>query len=294
MADQTPIIVTDSTCDLPHAYFEEYNIELAPLSILFGEESYRSGIDMGLEGFVERLERGDVHPTTSQPTVGDFTTIYQDLAARNRPILSIHISAGLSGTVNAARTAAESLPDLDITVWDSTTISAELGLQVLTAARAARAGKTVSEIVPLLEQTFAASGFLFTLDDLSYLVKGGRIGAVKATIAQTLRIKPIITVSKEGDTRGTYISAGTTRSMKKAEGNFFKQITDRIPAGSKLRAITFHGVGPTPEIAQRLNQRLQEHYECVFIDSGYSTPVLGVHVGPLALAVGYVAGDWPV
>lgn len=289
-----PIIVTDSTCDLPRHLFDEYDIQLVPLRIQFGDDSYRSGIDMHLEAFAERLDRGDAHPTTSQPTVHDFMTLYESLGHLDRPILSVHLSEGLSGTVNAARQAADKLPEQDITVHDSGTISAALGMQVIAAARAAAAGWSPTEIIPLLERTHRDTNLLFTLEDLSYLVRGGRIGAVRYHIAETLKIKPVITVSKEGDTAGTYVSAGRVRSLEKAVGTFVKQVVKDVGAGNKLRVMAFHGLGPTPELAARILDELQQQFDCVFVERDFSTPVLGVHVGPLALDLGYAAGDWEV
>lgn len=293
-ASNAPLIVTDSTCDLPRAIFTQYGIHLVPLTIQFGADSYRSGIDMHLPEFVERLARGDAHPTTSQPTVYDFKTLYESLADQQRPILSIHISEGLSGTVNAARQAASQLPEQAITVWDSRTISAALGLQVVAAARAAAAGWTVEQITPLLARTHDAANLLFTLDDLSFLVRGGRIGAVRYHVAQALNIKPLITVSKAGSTAGTYITAGRIRRLEKATAAFVEQVVKDVGEGNTLRAMIFHGVGPTPDIAAAIKAQLQQRFDCVFLETDYSTPVLGVHVGPLAIDIGYAAGGWEV
>jgi DegV family protein with EDD domain len=288
----SPIIVTDSTCDLPRAIFDQYDIHLVPLRVLFGDESYRSGVDMHLAEFAERLAQGDVHPTTSQPTVHDFKEIYQALGPA--PVLSIHVSHGLSGTYNTAYQAAQALPDQSITVWDSGTISAALGLQVLTAARAAQAGYPVEQILPLLEQTHAAADFLFVMDDLSYLVRGGRLGTVQYHVAQALHIKPVITVSKAGDTAGIYVPTGRVRSLEKAVDFFYKHILKTVGEGGTLRALSFYGTDPTPDLVARLNAKLEQHFNCVYLASGPSTPVLGVHVGPKAMDIGFVAGDWPM
>ena len=294
----TPIIVTDSTCDLSPALYAQYAIQLVPLRILFGEESYRSGIDFDLPQFVERLNRGDVHPTTSQPTVLEFVAMYESLAGQGRPILSIHLSEGLSGTVNAARQAAHQLtqknPDLAITVWDSQTISAALGFQVLAAARAANTGHSIEEIMPLLDTMRREANFLFSLDDLSYLARGGRIGQVQYRMGQALSIKPIITVSKAGSTLGTYVSAGRARSLEKAVDAFVKIMVKDVGEGEKIRAMAFHGVGKSIDLAARLEEQIKARFDCVFFETSYSTPVLGVHVGPLALDIGYVAGEWSV
>lgn len=291
---QPPLIVTDSTCDLPPALYERYDIQLVPLQILFGQESYRSNLDMDLMQFVERLHRGDVHPSSSQPTVADFVAMYESLMPSQRPILSIHISEGLSGTVNAARQAARQFPDYPITVWDSQTISAALGFHVLTAARAAEAGADVESIMPRLERLRREVNLLFSLNDLSFLARGGRIGQVQYRVGQALNIKPIVTVSKSGATRGTYVSAGRVRSLDKAVDEFVKLMLKDVPAGSKIRAMGFHGVGKTPGLIARLEEQIRAHFDCVFFEAAYSTPVLGVHVGPLALDVGYVAGDWDI
>ncbi|MCL4238568.1 MAG: DegV family protein [Anaerolineae bacterium] len=289
---RSPIIVTDSTCDLPADAWERYNIRRAPLKILFGEESYRSDLDMDLYQFAERMARGDVHPTSSQPTVPDFKALYESLAGA--PILSIHLSAGLSGTVNAARQAAQALPDQDITVHDSGTISAALGLQVLTAARAAAAGYSTAQIVPLLEQTHTAGGLLFILDDLTPLVRGGRIGTVQYHVAQALHIKPLITVSKSGETAGTYVPAGRVRRLDKAVDAFVEQIVKEVGEGQKLRVHIVYGTDPTPTLADRLSEKLRQHFDCVHLERSLAGPILAVHTGTVAFDIGYAAGDWPV
>ena len=175
---QPPVIVTDGTCDLPKALADQYAIRVVPLRILFGSETYLSGVEMDLNQFADRLAVHDVHPTSSQPTAHDFQEVYAELGAAGAPILSIHLSERLSGTINAARQAARNLPNQAITIWDSLTISAALGLQVLTAARAASQGYSIEQIIPLLRQTYASGNLLFGLDDLSFLLRGGRIGSV--------------------------------------------------------------------------------------------------------------------
>jgi DegV family protein with EDD domain len=286
------VIVTDAGCDLPQTIFKEYNINVTPLKILFGDEVYRSGVDMTPDQFYSRLSKGDVHPTTSQPTVADFVDLYREISKDNTPIISIHLSEGLSGTVNVARMAAKELPDASVTVWDARTLSAALGVQVLTAARAAKAGRSVKDIMPLLQQTYDAGDLFFTVEDLTYLYKGGRIGSVRYQIGQMLQIKPIVTVSKSGSTRGTYIPAGRTRSLSKAVDVFVEKVTEVVGAGNKLRAVTLYGDDPT--LAKQLNEKLAAKFDCVYLEAVPTAPALGVHVGPGALGVGYAAGDWPV
>jgi DegV family protein with EDD domain len=287
-----PIIITDAACDLPPAVIDQYDIHVAPLKILFGEETYRSGVDMSHEQFYRRLARGDVHPTTSQPTVPDFVALYRDLAQHGEPVLSLHLSEGLSGTVNVARQAAKLLPDLPITVHDCGTLSAAQGIQVLTAARAAHAGCDVDQIIPILKREYENGDMLFSVEDLSYLHRGGRIGSVRYQIGQALSIKPIVTVCKTGPKAGTYVSAGRARSLSKAIDVFVEHITKQAGAGAKLRAVTLFGSDPA--LAIQLNKRLKEVFDCVYLDMVPTAPVLGVHVGPGALGIGYALGNWPV
>ncbi len=290
--NRPPVIVTDVACDLPAHLITQYDIRVLPLRVLFGDESYLSGVDMTQEQFYERLARGDVHPSTSQPTVAEFKTLYQQAAEAGAPILSIHLSEGLSGTINAARQAAKELPDLAITVHDSGTLTSAMGLQVVTAARAAQAGYAVADIIPLLEQEYQQGGMLFCVDDLTYLYRGGRIGAVRYQLGQALRIKPIITVAKTGEHAGTYVTVGRVRNLAKANDAFVKIMIEQLGAGAKLRAIAIYGDDPT--LAERLLERLRQEFDCVYLDIVATAPVLGVHVGPSALAIGYAAGDWPV
>lgn len=292
LSAQPPVIVTDAACDLPPAWLEQYGIRVAPLKLLFGEDAYRSGIDITHDEFYTRLAHKDVHPTTTQPTVPEFTALYDEYVQRNRPVLSIHISEGLSGTVNVARMAANEMPSGMVTVWDSGTLSSALGLQVVTAARAARAGLAAEQILPLLKATHEQGELLFTVGDLSYLHRGGRIGSVRYHIGQALHIKPIITVSKQGDTAGTYIQAGRTRSMSKAVDHLVQTVIERVGAGNKLRAISLYG--DDSSLAAQLNRELAQHFDCVALEMIPTAPVLGVHTGPDALGLGFAPGDWPI
>lgn len=291
-SNRPPVIVTDAGCDLPPDIFERYQIQVAPLTLLFGEETYRSGVDMTQEQFYARLSRGDVHPTTSQPTVGDFVDLYKRLGQDGTPILSIHMSIGLSGTVNVARLAAKELPGQAISVWDSGTLSSAMGMQVLTAARAAQAGYDTDSILPLLKQTHESCDLLFTVEDLTYLHRGGRIGAVQYQIGQLLHIKPIVTVAKSGEHTGKYISLGRARSLPKAADIFVQRIVDAVGEGSTLRAVSLYGNDGT--LARHLNEKIAQRFNCVFLEAVPTAPVLGVHVGPGALGIAYIAGDWPV
>jgi len=187
----TVALVTDSTCDIPLEWRQRYEIIVVPLVIVFGEEQYRDGVDMTPEAFYARLERGDEHPTTSQATPEDFLRAYQEAAERGaKEIVAILISSKMSGTIEAARRAAEGFP-LPVHVVDSRNNSMGLGWQVLAAARVREQGGDVAAMLQAVEAVRPRMVYYVSLDTLKYLAKGGRIGGATRFLGQLLQIKPL-------------------------------------------------------------------------------------------------------
>lgn len=187
-------VVTDSTWDLTPELAKELDVTVVPLSVLFGEEAYKEGVEITRDAFFDRLVNGPVHPHTSQPSVGDFAAVYKELADQGHEIVSVHISDKLSGTLNSARAAKLDLPDATITLVDSTTAALALGLVVKATAEAAQAGKSHADVVAVAEDAAAKTEVYFILETLTYLQKGGRVGKAQALIGGLLSIKPILTV----------------------------------------------------------------------------------------------------
>ena len=288
--------MTDASCDLPPAVFQEYNIHVVPQRITIGKETYRSGIDITTAQMFERLASSTSDVLTTSPiSEADFVQKYTELGADGAPILSIHIGLGLSETVLAGRRAAAHLNNQKITVWDSKMTSGGLGLQVLTAARAVKAGYTIEQIKPLLQQTFDASNMFFCLNDLTNLFHGGRIGKVSYYVAQTLRLKPIITVSKEGETAGTYIS-GTERphTLAAAVDALVRHVVKDTDPHGKVRVMILYSGDMARELAEQLREKLCERFGCTYMEVLPVAPVIAVHTGLNALGIAYAAGDWPV
>ncbi len=202
-------IVSDRGMDLSPEQMAGLEIHLAPLLLTLGGQTYNSGVDIQPDEFYTLLESSKTFPTTSQPSVGDMMTIYQELAATDPDILSIHISAGLSGTYNSARLAIEQVPDARITLFDSKTLSAAEGWQVEAAARASRAGWSLEQTLELLTRIRDNTQTFFTVSTLRYLVHGGRISHMKGLLGSILDIKPIIGVDKE---TGMYYQVGQAAS----------------------------------------------------------------------------------
>ncbi|MFN8597578.1 MAG: DegV family protein [Anaerolineae bacterium] len=268
-------IVTDSAVDLPEEMFAQLGIERMPLLISFGKEMLRSGIDIGPEEFYRRLAAsGDNLPTTSQPSPGEFVDLYRKVGATDKDILSIHISSGLSGTINSAMQAAKQCPDLHITHVDTKTLSAAEGFQIVAAAQGIRRGWSLDKILERIKQVAEQTEIFFTLDTLHYLQKGGRIGRVQAMAGALLNLKPVITVDKGP---GTYITVAKGRSMAKSVAVIAEHVYEKmkqIPAWVHVLHTN------SPDMARQLADLIREKLPNAQITFGQIVPVLGVHTGP--------------
>lgn len=276
--------VTDSGTDLTlsPAQLADLNIHIVPLTVTLDEKSYREGLDIQPEDFYRLLEASDSLPLTSQPAAGELAEKYRQLAANDPDIMSIHISSGLSGTVNAARLAAEMVPEVDVSVVDSKTLSAAAGWQVEMAARAAQAGWSKDRIMSMLDGISAASDSLYTLKELKYLIHGGRIGHMKGLIASVLNIKPIIGVEKLA---GTYEQLGQVRTFKRAMVGIVDQMAKQYAPGSALRVQVMHAFNL--EGADNLRQHVDQRFDCSWLPTRTISLVLGAHTGPSLVAVAF-------
>ncbi len=277
-------IVTDSGVDLllPQERLAELNIHVVPLVVTLDGKSYREGVDIQPDEFYQLLAETDSLPVTSQPSAGDFAETYRRLAAVDPDILSIHISAGLSGTLNAARTGASTVPEANVTVIDTKTLSAAAGWQVEAAARAAKAGWSMEQILGLMERIGDASESAYTLKELKYLIHGGRISHMKGLIASLLNIKPLIGVEK---VNGTYVQLGQMRSFKAAVKSLADRIGNLHAPGSALRVQVLHSYNP--QGAALLREFIDQRFNCSWLPEGNLSLVLGAHTGPSMVGVAY-------
>jgi len=275
--------VTDSGADLSltSEQMRELNVHVVPLTVALDGKSYREGLDIEPEAFYGLLAASDSLPLTSQPAPGDLADTYRQLAD-DSDIMSIHISSGLSGTVNAARLAADLVPEANITVVDTKTLSAAAGWQVEAAARAAKAGWSKEKVLELMESISAASDSLYTLKELKYLIHGGRISHMKGLLANLLNIKPLIGVEKEG---GTYVQLGQVRTFKRAIAGIVDQIVKQHGQGSALRVQAMHA--NNPEGAAMLHELVDQNFDCTWLPTSAISLVLGAHTGPTLVAAAY-------
>jgi DegV family protein with EDD domain len=267
-------IVTDSGMDLAAEQMAGLNLHVVPLTLTLNDSTYRSGVDIQADEFYRLLATSDQYPTTAQPAVGDFVELYRKLAATDPHILSIHISSGLSGTLNSAKAAAEQAPEAKITIADTKTLSAAQGWQVLAAAQAAQAGWSLERILALLKRIGDATDGIYTIATLKYLIHGGRISHLRGLAATALNIKPIIGVEKVG---GTYVQRSRARTLNRAIVGLADVVAEQHAPGTPMRFQIVHA--QNPEGVELLRPRLAELYPAKFLPPCVVAPVLGAHTG---------------
>jgi len=281
-------IVTDSGVDLcpPPERAIELAVHVVPLVVTLEGQSYREGIDIQKEEFYRLLVAAKSMPTTSQPSAGDFADTYRRLAASDPDILSIHMSSGLSGTLQSALAGAEMVPEANVTHVDTKTLSGAAGWQVEAAARALQAGWSKAQILDLLARVSDASESIYTLKELKYLIHGGRISHMKGLIASLLKIKPIIGVEKEG---GTYVQRGSARAFKRALRGMVDLIAAQHAPGSALRVQVMHA--QNPEGAEVLREQIDQRFACSWWPVRAMSLVLGAHTGPSMVGVAFASSE---
>jgi DegV family protein with EDD domain len=266
-------IVTDCAADLPPQERDALGIVEAPLYIQFPEGEVNSA-DISPDEFYDRLEAmAPAVPTTAQPSSGIFAGIYQKLADA-RQVLSIHVSSGLSGTINSARTGAEQLKEKIVSVVDSMTLSGGQRFQVLAAALAARAGWGKEAILSRLERIRQNTEVIYTLETLEYLARGGRIGRVQALLGSVLKLKPVIHVDHAD---GKYSTVGKARTIPQSIemiGEHLLELYGSIPVWASV----MHG--RFVEGARGLADSLGSKLSVAKLEILRISPVLGVHTGP--------------
>ena len=271
-------VITDSTADLPPALAEELGITVVPLNVHFGTEVYRDGVEITADEFYRRLVTASRLPTTSQPTPGDFLSAYDEMGQTTDEILSVHISAKLSGTMNSATQALEEYGGAcRIEIIDSLQGSMGLGMLAIAAAEAARRGDSLDDVVTETRAAIPKVGFIGLLDTLEYLEKGGRIGKAQAFMGSLLRIKPLLTI-RDGEAHPL------ERARTRAKG--VDRMCELVQAEMPLKDLAVVYT-TTPDEARALAQRLQSHLPQGEVILSQVGPVVGTYLGPGVLGVAF-------
>jgi DegV family protein with EDD domain len=274
-------IVTDSVADLSPQLVAELGVSVVPLSVRFGDEVYRDGIDITPDQFYEKLKTSKVFPNTSVPAPADFIQVYDKLAEKTDEILVILVTSRLSATCEVARQSIEKMKrKCRVELLDSRTATTAEGFIVMAAARAAKAGAKLDEVIMIARQTIPRVDFLAAFDTLEYLRRGGRIGRAQAFLGSLLSINPLITLRD-----GVVEPAGRTRSRAKAIDRLYE-----FAAGyAKIEEMAVENTA-CPGDAEALVERLGDIYPKERIHRSRMSPVIGTHTGPGLLLVS-VMGD---
>jgi DegV family protein with EDD domain len=267
-------IVTDCAADMSAQELEQLEVIQAPLFIQFPEGEVNA-TEISADDFYNRLEAmRPTIPTTAQPSSGIFAELYRKVAQMEKNILSIHISSGLSGTINAARDGGEQVrPEANVSHWDTLTLSGGERFQVMAAALAAQANWALQSIQERLEKIREKTEVIYTLDTLEYLARGGRIGRVKAMAGALLNLKPVIRV----DSDGKYSTVSTGRTLGKSINAIAEHLHNKY-ALTPVWVTVLHG--RFAEKAEILANELKTRLNIRKLEVVRISPVLGVHTGP--------------
>ena len=267
-------VVTDSTADLPAEWKAKHGIEVVPLKVLFGQETFRDGVDMNNEQFFQRLAASTTLPTTSAPSPGEFAEVYKRLARDHDGCISIHIGAQLSATAEAARVGASSVEGFRVEVVDSETVSMPIAFLCLIAAGC----PTLDDAVAAVKQRIPKTRVLALLDTLRYLEMGGRLSRAQAMIGTMLDLKPLLLV-KDREIKPVDRVRTRSRAVERMVEFFKTELPVEHVAVMHAQA---------RDEAERIAGRLRADLPGQEIIVGQIGCVLGTHTGPKALGIVYL------
>lgn len=273
-------IITDTTSGLPAEIARRYNIPVIPQIIIFGKDSYREGVEMDNAAFMARLATSAELPKTAAPPPELFAQEFRRLVPTGEPILCIHPSAEVSGTVRSATVAKDDFPGADIRVIDSRVIASPLATMVTLAARWAEAGVGADEIEARIRDMIPRCRIYFLVDTLEYLAKGGRIGGATALLGSVLQIKPILTFRD-----GKVDQFDKERTHKRALARLKDLVLDQYPRNAEGHLSVMHA--GVPEQAQALASDLGAALGVRQVPILDVPPAIVTHGGPGILGVGF-------
>jgi DegV family protein with EDD domain len=271
-------VATDSTCDLPDEIVAELGIEVVPMYVNFGIESYLDGVELSREAFYARLPDADPPPTTAMPGPQHFANAYQRLAtAGATEIVSIHVSRSLSAVLETAQLAARESP-VPVSLFDSGSLSLGVGFLAWAAAEAASGGGGIDEIVALLQDQRKRTHVVAVLDTLEYLRRSGRMNRVMATVGSWLQMKPLLLMN-DGVSK-----AEKVRTTEAAAHRLLALLEEKLPL-EKVALVHTHALSEVEDLRQSARHLLPEGE----LMSVVITPVLGAHLGPGAVGFACVS-----
>lgn len=273
-------IVTDSTVNLPEDLIDQYNLNIVPLNVIWEGVTYKEGIDITTSEFYQRLKTAKELPTTSQPSAGQFHEVYSELAKTHEGIVGVFLSEDLSGTLDSARTAASMMKDYPIEIVDSRVISLALGFLVLASARAAQQNLGISDVADSARRLIGTTRFIFVVETLEYLHRGGRIGGAQRLLGSVLSMKPLLQLQE-----GKVMPLESVRSKRKAVNRMLAIAAEDLKNKKDIRLGVIHAAAK--DEADQIQKEATELLNPVEVIQNELSPVIGTHVGPGTVGLSY-------
>jgi len=273
-------IVTDSTGYIPDDLLKKYNIYTIPLSVVFGEESYREDIDITTEQFYKKIKETKELPSTSQPSIGSFVQLFEQLSESYDAVISVHLSKRFSGTYDVAVSAGKMVDNIQVYAFDSALSTMPQGLFAIAASELAAEGKLADEIITYLETMKEKTFAYFMVEDLSHLERGGRLNKGQALIGSLLNIKPILHIVD-----GLIIPFEKIRTRKKALNRIMSMLEKDVQEKEVKRVVFIHANNLAK--AEEMQKDFLEKYPEMETIMSHFGPVIGTHLGEGSLGVAW-------
>jgi DegV family protein with EDD domain len=278
-------LVTDSTTYMPPELLRKHSISVAPQVLIWGDQTYKDGVDIQSGEFFTRLKTAKVMPTTSQVSVVSFQEIFEDLVSKDHEVLALLVSAKLSGTIQSAMQAKELMGSAGekVHVVDSQSVAMALGFQVLAVARALENGAGLKDAIALAERSYQYTGVFFAVDTLEFLHRGGRIGGAQRFVGTMLNMKPILAI-QDGRVEGI----DRIRTKTKAHDRVLELTVEKVAGRTPVRLATLHAnaADDAKALLSRAEQVLNP-VESIFTEV---SPTVGTHAGPGTVGLAFMAG----
>jgi len=278
-------VVTDSTTYLPADLVKKHNISIAPQVLIWGDQTYKDGVDIQSQEFFTRLKTSKVMPTTSQVAVVSFQDIFQDLVNKDYEVLALLVSSRLSGTVQSATQAKDLMGSAGdkVHIIDSQSVAMALGFQALAVARAVETGVNLKDAIDLAEKSHEYTGVFFAVDTLEFLHRGGRIGSAQRFLGTMLNMKPILAI-QDGRVEGIE----RIRTKSKAHDRVLELVMEKTNGKSPIRLATLHA--NAAEDAKALLLRAEQALKPIESVLTEVSPTVGTHAGPGTVGLAFMAG----
>lgn len=272
-------IVTDSTAYIPKEVREKYNIYMIPLTVFLGSEVYEEEKELTASEFYEAVRKMDL-PTTSQPSIGKFVELFEELSKNYDEVISVHLSSGISGTYQGAITAGDMVEGIKVFAFDTEISCMVQGFYAIEAAKLAQQGKSAAEIIPILDELKQTSNAYFMVDDLSNLQRGGRLSSAQAIIGSLLQVKPLLHFKDK-----IIVPFEKIRTKKRAMRRIVELLREETNGDSYYAAIIHAN---REEEAKEWKAELEQEFPNIEFSLSYFGAVIGTHLGEGSMGLGWI------